>query len=73
MALDTKFNAEMLEKKEIIFFKKNLISISESINLFEKKYWYLYNKNVKYILPEKYKWNKITNQYLNIFKLISKD
>ena len=73
MALETKFNAEMLYKKETIFFKKNLISISESINLFEKKYSYLYNKNIKYILPEKYKWNKITNQYLDIFRLISKD
>ena len=32
----TKFNKEMLKNKYALFFKKNLKSITETINLFEK-------------------------------------
>ena len=67
MALETRFNAEMLEKKETIFFKKNVISISESINSFEKKYYSINEANKGYKIPKKYNWNQIVNEYIEIF------
>ena len=48
IALKTKFNKEMLKNKYALFFKKNLKSITETINLFEKKYQYLIQKNKNY-------------------------
>ena len=65
LALDTVFNRKMLENKNSIFFKKN--SISKKIDEFEIKYDELIHKNSNYILPEKYDWDFIFNQYLEVF------
>ena len=65
LALDTVFNRKMLENKKSIFFKKN--SISKKIDEFEIKYDKLIDKNSNYILPEKYDWDFIFNQYLEVF------
>ena len=65
LALDTVFNREMLENKNSIFFKKN--SISKKIDEFENRYDELIYKNSNYILPEKYDWDFIFNQYLEVF------
>ena len=70
LALYTKFNIEMLENRETIFFKKNVKSISESINLLEKKYQFFFNQNKNYKLPKKYEWKNITEQYFELFKLL---
>ena len=72
IALKTKFNKEMLKNKYALFFKKNLKSITETINLFEKKYQYLIQKNKNYKIPKKYEWDFIVDQYLKCFKEESK-
>ena len=73
LALNTKFTREMLEKKEAVFFEKNIYSVSQCFNLFEKKYYDLINQNKYYNLPQKYNWNSITKKYLEVFnKLIIK-
>tara|TARA_A100001015_G_scaffold276691_1_gene335153 strand:- start:1277 stop:2380 length:1104 start_codon:yes stop_codon:yes gene_type:complete len=68
IALKTKFNIEMLEGKESIFFEKNEFSVSESLNIFEKSHKNLRKKNIKYKLPKNYTWFHISNQYINHFK-----
>ena len=72
IALKTKFNKEMLKNKYVLFFEKNLKSITETINLFEKKYQYLIKKNKNYKIPKKYEWDFIVDQYLKCFKEESK-
>ncbi len=67
IALNTKFNKEMLENKEAVLFEKNLKSISESIQIIEKKYIEIYNKNLEYKIEKKYNWNNVTDSYLKIF------
>ena len=66
LALDTVFNREMLENKKLVFFNKN--SIDKKINEFEKRYDELIQNNTSYKLPEKYDWNFIFNQYLEVFQ-----
>ena len=73
LALDTKFNIEMLQNRETIFFKKNVISVSESINLLEKKYLYFFDNNKNYKFPNAYQWNHIVIQYLNLFNRLIKN
>ena len=65
VSLDTVFNREMLDNKKSILFNKNLIS--KKINEFENKYDVLVKKNKSYKLPEKYGWDFISNQYLEVF------
>ncbi len=65
IALDTSFNREMLENKKSTFFKKNSISILNSINSFEKTYNPL--KNSSYTISKKYNWDYITEQYCLVF------
>ena len=67
LALDTVFNREMLENKKSVFFNKNKNLITEKINEFESKYDELIIKNYDYELTEKYNWNFIQRQYLEVF------
>ncbi len=73
LALNTKFNKEMLYKKKAVLFDKNIESIAYAINLFEKKYLSLVEKNRNYQIPEVYNWDSITEKYENIFFKIIKD
>ncbi len=68
LALDTVFNREMLHNKKSILFNKNENSISKNINEFEERYDELIQNNTSYKLPEKYNWNFIFNQYLEVFQ-----
>ena len=68
LALETAFNREMLDNKKSIFFSKNENSIIEKICEFENKYEELIKKNDNYTLPEKYDWNFISKQYLEVFQ-----
>ena len=68
LALDTIFNKEMLENKKSVLFNKN--SISKKINEFEDKYEELIEKNNSYKLPEKYDWEIISKQYLEVFHVL---
>ena len=67
LALDTPFNCEMLKNRNNVLFKKNVISISKCIIYFEKNYFKIKKENSEYKLPKKYDWNKICNQYTNLF------
>ena len=71
IALKTKFNIEMLLGKNVIFFKKDLNSIFNSINQFEKKYQNIIKSNINYKLNEKYDWDIIVKQYLEVFKKLT--
>ena len=68
LALDTVFNREMLHNKKSILFNKNEKSISKNINEFEERYDEIIQNNTSYKLPEKYDWNFIFNQYLEVFQ-----
>ncbi len=68
LALDTVFNREMLYNKKSILFNKNENSISNKINEFEERYNELIHQNTGYILPKKYNWDFISNQYLEVFQ-----
>ena len=68
LALDTVFNREMLHNRKSILFNKNKNSISKKINEFEEKYNEIIQKNNSYKLPEKYDWDFIYNQYLDVFR-----
>ncbi len=65
IALNTPFNREMLENKKAIFFEKSSLSISNSINIFEKTYNTL-NTN-SYKVSRKYSWDSVTEKYLELF------
>ena len=67
IALNTRFNIEMLEDKEAILFEKNQKSIKGAINLLEKSYMDLLVQNNSHKLSKKYNWNFIKDQYLKIF------
>ena len=71
LALDTVFNREMLENKKSIFFNKNQSSIIKKINDFENEYEGILEKNNNYVLPKKYDWDFIKNQYLDVFYSIT--
>ena len=72
IALNTKFNKEMLIGKQSVFFEKSISSVSSSIVKFENKYSHLVQKNKKYEIPKIYNWNYITLQYENLFYKIVK-
>ena len=66
LALDTVFNREMLQNKKSVFFNKD--SIGKKINEFEERCNELIQQNSSYKIPEKYDWDFISNQYLEVFK-----
>ncbi len=70
IALDTPFNNEMLENREKVLFKKNINSLSNCIIYFEKNYLKIKKLNIDYKFPKKYNWDKISNQYLELFNSI---
>ena len=69
LALDTVFNREMLVNKDSVLFDKN--SISKKINEFEERYDELIDKNIGYKLLKKYNWVFISNQYLEVFQVLT--
>jgi len=75
LALDTVFNKEMLQNGIYgLFFEKQIKNITDKINYCEKENILiekLRNKSVSGI-SEKYDWNFITNQYMQIFKTLIK-
>tara|TARA_X000000950_G_scaffold227085_1_gene274075 strand:+ start:1858 stop:2967 length:1110 start_codon:yes stop_codon:yes gene_type:complete len=68
LALDTPFNREMLMFKTSYFFEKDIDSISNKINKFEKNYIKLKEENKNYKLPKLYNWDLISRKYLNLFQ-----
>ncbi len=66
LALDTKFNREMLDKKKAFLFKKNNNSLIRYFNSFENLEFKKDNSE-KYIFPKIYNWDFITEQYVKIF------
>jgi glycosyltransferase involved in cell wall biosynthesis len=71
LALDTVFNHEMLQNGKFgLFFKKELFSITNMIEYCEKENILmdkLRNESVNGI-TEKYNWDFVTSQYLEVFK-----
>jgi len=71
LALDTVFNKEMLQKGKFgLFFKKEILSIMKMINHCEEENILmdkLRNESVNGI-TEKYDWDPVTSQYLEVFK-----
>ena len=67
IALDTKFNREMLKRKKAIFFNKNTNSLNDSIIESEKIFNLTDNKNLNYKMPKIYDWDYIAKQYLDLF------
>ena len=57
---------------KINFFRKNIFSISNSINRFEKSRGNLLHQNKGYLIPSKYRWKNITNKYLDVFYKLTK-
>jgi glycosyltransferase involved in cell wall biosynthesis len=75
IALDTIFNIEMLQNgKFALFFKKEMKSVSELIDFCEKENILIKKMRLKSIkgIIQKYDWNFITTQYLNIFNDLKK-
>ena len=67
VALKTKFNREMIGTKQVIFFEKKLSSVRKAIIKFENEQEVILDEKLNYILPDKFKWNYITNQYIELF------
>ena len=67
IALNTKFNLEMLDKQKFLLFEKNEESISNVLNEFE-----LIDKKIKAsqsnMISERFNWNSIVNQYQSLFQ-----
>jgi glycosyltransferase involved in cell wall biosynthesis len=71
LALDTVFNHEMLQKGKFgIFFKKELISVTNQINYCEKENILMGKLRQESVngINNKYNWDFVTNQYLEVFK-----
>jgi glycosyltransferase involved in cell wall biosynthesis len=71
LALDTVFNKEMLQKgKYGLFFKKELLSITNQINYCEKETLLIEKSRSesKNGITKKYNWDFITENYLELFK-----
>jgi glycosyltransferase involved in cell wall biosynthesis len=71
IALDTIFNREMLINKNAIFFEKKISSVKNALNNFEVEYDLITKKDSNYILSNKYKWDNITQKYLDVFNKIT--
>ena len=75
LALDTVFNQEMLQRGKFgLFFKKELLTITNYINYCEKEKHEIDNFRRKsiYGIIKKYNWNFITSQYLEVFNSLVK-
>jgi glycosyltransferase involved in cell wall biosynthesis len=76
LALDTVFNKEMLQKEKFgIFFKKELLSITEMIDYCENEKIQIDKLRKESIngITKKYDWDFVTSQYLEVFNsLVSK-
>ena len=70
IALDTIFNREMTEEKSVLFFKKDFKSVSNSINELENKYNNYSDSN--YLLPQRYDWKFIIEQYESLINKVTK-
>ncbi|MBC8294339.1 MAG: glycosyltransferase, partial [Pelagibacterales bacterium] len=71
LALETNFNKEMIQNGKFgLFFKKELLSITNIINYCEKENLLIEKLRAESVMgiTKKYDWNFITNQYLDIFK-----
>jgi glycosyltransferase involved in cell wall biosynthesis len=71
LALDTLFNKEMLQKGKFgLFFKKELISVTNQIDYCEKENILMDKLRQESIngITNKYNWECVTNQYLEVFK-----
>ena len=71
LALDTVFNWEMLQNEKYgLFFKKELISVTNKINYCEKEKLIIDNLRQNSIngITKKYNWDFVTSQYLEVFK-----
>tara|TARA_B100000886_G_scaffold190530_1_gene131104 strand:+ start:1148 stop:2260 length:1113 start_codon:yes stop_codon:yes gene_type:complete len=71
LALDTVFNQEMLQKGKFgLFFKKELFSLTNMIDFCEKESVKIDKIRQKSIngINNKYNWDFITRQYLEVFK-----
>ena len=70
LALDTVFNHEMLQKGKFgLFFKKELMSVTNQINYCEKEKLIInkFRQNSINGITQKYSWDYVTNQYLDVF------
>ena len=70
LALDTVFNNEMLQNGRFgLFFKKEVLSITNMINYCEKENVIIDNLRQESIngITQKYNWDFVTNQYLEVF------
>ncbi len=75
LALDTVFNQEMLQRGKFgLFFKKELLTITNYINYCEKEKHEIDNFRRKsiYGIIKKYNWDFITSQYLEVFNFLVK-
>jgi len=73
LALDTVFNLEMLQKEKYgLFFKKELSSITNLIDYCEKEKSLInkFRKESVNGITEKYDWDSVTIQYLEVFKTL---
>jgi hypothetical protein len=71
LALDTVFNNEMLQKRKFgLFFKKELLSVTNSINYCEKENILIDKLRQESVngITDKYNWDFVTSQYLEVFK-----
>jgi glycosyltransferase involved in cell wall biosynthesis len=71
LALDTVFNQEMLQKGKFgLFFKKELMTVTNQINYCEKEKLKIHNlrQNSSVGITQKYNWDYITEDYLEVFK-----
>ena len=73
LALNTVFNKEMLQKGKFgLFFKKELISVTNQIDYCEKENIIMDKLRQESIngITKKYNWDCITKQYLEVFKTL---
>ena len=71
LALDTVFNKEMLQKGKFgLFFKKELISVTNQIDYCEKENILMDKLRQESVngITKKYNWDFVTSQYLEVFK-----
>jgi glycosyltransferase involved in cell wall biosynthesis len=71
LALDTAFNKEMLKKGKFgLFFKKELFSVTNSIEYCEKENILIDKFRQQSVngITNKYNWDFVTSQYLEVFK-----
>tara|TARA_Y100000768_G_scaffold382455_1_gene362818 strand:+ start:1127 stop:2227 length:1101 start_codon:yes stop_codon:yes gene_type:complete len=67
LALNTRFNIEMLENKKVVFFEKNLKSLVDAFFDFETNIDKIISNNKNYKILNKYNWSYITEKYESTF------